>query len=73
MAINQRNGFQEILDEVPAVWSDQLAEAYILGMQDMERFYGYNKTTGNIIAWTIDETEARIATRKASLKEGIDL
>lgn len=70
---NEISYIEDVLKEVPAIYAEELTQAYILGMRDMERFYGASKTTANIIAFTIDEMVLKIGTRKADLKEGVDL
>lgn len=64
---------QDIIEKVPAIYAEQLAQAYILGMRDMERYYGASKTTGDIIGFAIDEMVLKVKFRKIDLLEGVDL
>jgi hypothetical protein len=72
LAIKEGRYFQEIIDEVPNTYAGQLAEAYILGMREVERSLGATPWSQKLIAFGIDETEARLETRRLYLKEGID-
>lgn len=72
MAIKENKTIQQLLDEVPATSAEAVAEAYILGMREIELLWGSSPALSKVIAFTVDETNARLETRKLYLKEEID-